>query len=145
MKPKFIKVIILNNLMKNGIKNTSEKLLIKSIKLLQKKSVKKNFEDILKLSIVNSSPHVFVKSVRRKKREPLKVPFLFNNSKKISYAAKFIVKECFLYKSTDTFQDKLCSEISKSANFKGQSIKKTEELLKSAFVNKKFSNYRWFH
>jgi len=97
------------------------------------------------LAIINNSPHVYVKSVKRRKREPLTVPFLFNNSKKISYAVKFIVKECSLNKSTNTFQDKISSELFKSANFEGQSTKKTEELLKSAFINKKFSNYRWFN
>ena len=50
------------------------------------------------------------KSIKRRKRESLKVPFLFNNSKKISYAAKFIVKECFLDKSLSTFQDKVSLE-----------------------------------
>jgi len=145
MKLKFIKTILLSNLMKNGIKNTSEKLLLKTFKLLQKGSFKKNFEDIIKLAIINNSPHVYVKSVKRRKREPLTVPFLFNNSKKISYAVKFIVKECSLNKSTNTFQDKISSELFKSANFEGQSTKKTEELLKSAFINKKFSNYRWFN
>jgi len=131
--------------MKNGIKNTSEKLLLKTSKLLQKELLKKKFEEIIKLAIINNSPHVYVKSVKRRKREPLTVPFLFNNSKKISYAVKFIVKECSLHKSTSTFQDKISSELFKSANFEGQSTKKTEELLKSAFINKKFSNYRWFN
>ena len=32
-----------------------------------------------------------------------------------------------------------------SNKFEINSLKKTEELLKSAFVNKKFSNYRWFN
>jgi len=145
MKLKFIKKILLNSLMKSGVKNTSEKLLLKTAKLLQKGLLKKNFESIIQLSIINSSPHVYIKSIKRRKRESLKVPFLFNNSKKISYAAKFIVKECFLDKSLSTFQDKVSLELLKSANFEGQNIKKTEELLKSAFINKKFSNYRWFN
>ena len=145
MKLKPIKTILLNSLMKNGIKYTSEKLLLKTTKLLQKKLPKKSFEDILKLSVINSSPHVFVKSVKRRKRESLKVPFLFNNAKKISYSTKFIVKECLLNKSANAFHDKIYSEVLKSANFEGQSTKKTEELLKSAFINKKFSNYRWFN
>ena len=145
MKLKFIKKILLNNLMKNGIKNTSEKLLLKIVKSLQKRLLKKNFENIIQLSIINSSPHVYIKSVKRRKREPLKVPFLFNNSKKISYAAKFIVKECLLDRSRNTFQDKVSLELFKSANFEGKSTKKTEELLKSSFINKKFSNYRWFN
>ena len=145
MKLKFIKKFLLNNLMKSGIKNTSEKLLLKIAKLLQKRLLKKNFENIIQVAIINSSPHVYIKSVKRRKREPLKVPFLFNNSKKISYAIKFIIKECVLDRSVGTFQDKASLELLKSANFEGQNIKKTEELLKSAFINKKFSNYRWFN
>lgn len=145
MKSNFIKKILLNNLMKNGAKSISEKLLLRTVKLIQKRLLNKKFEDTVKLAIINNSPHVFLKNVKRRKREPLKIPFLLNNGKRISYATKLVISECLLAKSGLRFSEKMYSEFLNSAKFEGNSLKKTEELLKSAFVNKKFSNYRWFN
>ena len=122
MKSKFIKTTLLNNLMKNGVKSTSEKLMLKATKLIQKNLLQKNFEDIVKLAIVNSSPHIFLKNVKRRKREPFKIPFILNKSKRIFYAAKFIVKQCLVSNFALKLQDKLYLEFIDSAKFESKSL-----------------------
>ena len=131
--------------MKNGVKSVSEKLTLKTVKLIQKRLLNKKLEDIVKLVIINNSPHVFLKNVKRRKREPLKIPFLLNHVKRISYATKLVINECLSSKSVSRFSEKMYLEFLNSAKFESNNLKKTEELLKSAFINKKFSNYRWFN
>ena len=68
MKTKEIKQNIYNLIMKNGKKQTSEKLFLKSLKLIQKISKTKNTTHIIKTSIVNSAPLTKIKLVKRNKK-----------------------------------------------------------------------------
>ena len=144
MKKKFTKHIFLNHLMKRGGKNTSEKLFIKASKMLQKNVRSKKFEDIIKVSLINSSPHVFLKKLKRRKKTSIEVPFLLNNRIKISYGIKFILRECSLRRDSYSTSKKIFLEFLDSSNSKGSCAKVTNELYKKSFVNKKFSSYRWF-
>ena len=144
MKKKYIKNNLLVHFMKNGKKNTSEKLLIKLLKLIQKKTFVKNFELILKLSLINSSPHVFLKKLKRRKKISLEVPFLLKTSMKISYGIKIITQRRAKKFSSSTFKNSCFEQILESSKFQGSLIKSTNELYKKSFVNKKLSNYRWF-
>ena len=58
-----------NRIMLNGNKRTSEKLLFKTIKLTQKISLKKRGEDIVKTSLINSSPTIYIRKIQRKKKK----------------------------------------------------------------------------
>mgnify|MGYP006238461537 CR=1 FL=1 len=140
MKKKFIKNNFIVHFMKNGKKATSEKLLLKLIKLIQKKLFVKKFESIFKLSVINSSPHVFLKKLKRRKKVPLEVPFLLKKSLKISYGIKLITQACV----KANFQRICFDQILESSKFQGSTIKIINELYKKSFVNKKLANYRWF-
>ena len=56
IKHKTLKQSIANLIMINGNKRTSEKVFFKTLKSIQENQLKKNFEAILKTSLVNSSP-----------------------------------------------------------------------------------------
>ena len=144
MRNYLIKNLLLNHLMKNGSKNLSEKLLIKIVKLIQKNLYYKNFEGLIKLSLINSSPHIFLKKLKRRKKVSLEVPFLLKNSIRISYGIKFILKEFLSHKNSLLLTNKIYRAFLESSSFKGFCIKNIDELHKKAFINKKFSNYRWF-
>ena len=66
---KAVKDILINQLMVNGNKHKSETILLNNLKSIQKASNKK-LDDILKLSIVNSSPYFSIKKIQRKKKSP---------------------------------------------------------------------------
>ena len=89
IKKKFTKSVILNLLMVNGNKNTSEKLLTNSFKLLQK-NTKKDFNLILKSSLKSLSPTV--STLRIKKRKTITtVPFFLTKQKRLIHAIKLIL------------------------------------------------------
>ena len=75
IKPnKAVKDILINQLMVNGNKHKSETILLNNLKSIQKVSNKK-LDEILKLSIVNSSPYFSIKKIQRKKKKPYGVSF----------------------------------------------------------------------
>jgi len=73
-----------NYLTKNGNKQTSEKLLLNSFKIIQKVQKTKNFKEILKLALVNSSPVIYIKKIKRRKKLALEFPFILKDTLKKS-------------------------------------------------------------
>ena len=64
MKKFFIKKLLINYFLINGRKHVSEKLLIKITKLIQKNILKKSFETIIKIALINS-PNNWAPNVKR--------------------------------------------------------------------------------
>ena len=54
--------------MVNGNKRISEKIFVKTLKTIQKTESKKDFESILKFSLINSAPLIYVKNIKRKRK-----------------------------------------------------------------------------
>jgi ribosomal protein S7 len=89
-----IKHKIFNHLMVNGNKETCEKTFLKSSKSLQK-SLLKNYQELIKIGIINSSPTVNVKQVKLKKGKKKNIkeyPFVLDSENRISLAIKFILE-----------------------------------------------------
>lgn len=81
-----------NHLMSEGNKSTCEKVIFKNIKLLQKTS-KKNHTDLIKLAVINSSPVIQLRQIRKKKRKSIKeFPYVLKKQNRISLGVKMIVK-----------------------------------------------------
>mgnify|MGYP001070889154 FL=1 len=138
-KKKFIKPVILNFLMVNGNKNTSENLLTKSFKLIQK-NTKKDFKLILKSSLKSLSPTV--STLRIKKRKTITtVPFFLTKQKRLIHAIKLILS---VSSKSSNKPYLLYQELLQSSKNKGNLKSKIKELQSNAFINKNFSNYRWF-
>ena len=68
IKKKSLKQNIFNRIMVNGNKRISEKIFVKTLKTIQKTESKKDFESILKFSLINSAPLIYVKNIKRKRK-----------------------------------------------------------------------------
>lgn len=143
-----IKTKLLNHLTKSGEKSTSEKILLKSLKKLQKESNKQT-KEIIKTALIHSTPvfkvHVIEnKKQRKKNRKIKKIPyFIVNNNARISLAIKFIM-EVIKKKKSKPLYSKLKHEILLNSQQKGESIEIKTELQKQVLINKRYFNfYRW--
>jgi small subunit ribosomal protein S7 len=128
----------INQLMKNGKKVASEKI-IKNI--LIKISLKGYSPvNVITLAINNVKPLIEVKNIRLKGNS-FQGPFPIKVSRQISLAIKTLIKSSSGKKK---FEDLLVDELINSFLGKSQSIKATNVLHKLASQNKLFSHYRWF-
>lgn len=134
---------LLSYMMANGNKQTSEKLTLKSLKNIQKTNNKKKSFDIIKIGIINNSPVIYMKNIKRKRKHTIEVPFLLKNSLRIAYGIKFILKSDFQTTSL-YFYKKLNKKIVDSSKLSNKSVENINRLYKKAVLKKKFANYRWF-
>jgi len=125
-----------NQLMFKGKKNKSELIFFNNCKKIQK-SYNKNSTDILKISIINSSPFFNIKKIRRKRKNLIEFPFFLDKKTRIMYALKEL--------TADKNKTAFYSEILNSANQKGKASNNKEKLHKESFLKKKTANYRWFY
>lgn len=152
MTKKFIKTLnikhrILNHLMSNGNKETCEKTFLKSSKSLQK-SLFKNYQELIKIGIINTAPIVNVKQVRLKKGKKKNVkeyPFVLNFENRISLAIKFIL-ETVKRKQTKPFYlyANLKQQIIANSQNNSAAVKKKDDLQKKTLLKKQYAYYRWF-
>jgi ribosomal protein S7 len=142
-----IKHKIFNHLMTNGNKETCEKTFLKSSKSLQK-SIFKNYQELIKIGIINTAPIINVKQVKLKKGKKKKVkeyPFVLNSENRISLAIKLILeavkkkenKPLYLYTN-------LKQEITANSQNDSSAVKKKYDLQKNTLLKKQFAYYRWF-
>ena len=133
--------------MKSGKKTTGEKILLKSLKSLQK-STDKNFKILLHSAIINSASAFKVneQAVKRGKRKAIKsIPsFIISDSLRVTTALKLLTKISTKNKSSDFLYKKLMTEILSSSALKGQSVDQKNEIQKQILVNKRYlSKFRW--
>lgn len=125
-----------NHLMSKGNKSTCEKVIFKNIKLLQKTS-KKNHTDLIKLAVINSSPVIQLRQIRKKKRKSIKeFPYVLKKQNRISLGVKMIVKN---NETTSFYEEILLFSKKRSEALK---IKETKQEL--ALTTKKNIFFRWF-
>src|SRR6056300_340847 len=142
-----LKTKIVNSFMINGEKKTSEKILLKSLKSLQK-STKKNYKEVLHLFIVNSTSTFKVNEqvVKKGKRKVTKSTpsFILNDSLRISTSLKSTKNVLKRSKQSNSFYSRLSDEILSSSELKGQVVEKKNELQKQILLNKRYlSKFRW--
>jgi ribosomal protein S7 len=143
MKRKTLKQSVFKRIMVNGNKRTSEKVFLKTLKLIQKTEPLKSFEAIFKTALVNSSPLLYVKQIKRKRKRTVEFPFLLNSNLKLSYAIKFLVLNS-RKKKVQSFCKNLNLELLNSSKKNSTSFKQRIDLHKDGFAKRKFANYRWF-
>lgn len=138
---------LINQLLINGKKTTSEKILLHSFKELQKYS-NKHSKKLIQLSIINNISIFKLHKLKNKKQKRNKkvkeIPtFISSKTARNSLAIKFILKNIEIKKST-TFYSKLTQEIYLSAQSKNKSIEKKNELQKQVILKKHFLKYyKW--
>ena len=138
-----LKSNIFKKIMLNGNKQTSEKIFLKSLKIIQKIHYNKKFEDIVKFGLINSSPVVYLKTIKRKRKQTMEFPFLLQDKLRLSYGIKLILKTC-KFSKFKKFYEQLNLELTESSKNLGLNKDKKLQLHQQAFAKKKFSNYRWF-
>ena len=142
-----LKSKIVNTLMKNGRKITGEKILLKSLKSLQKLT-DKSFKVLLHSAIVNSASAFKVneQAVKKGKRKAIKnIPsFIINDSLRITTALKLLTRISTKNKNSNFLYKKLVSEILSSSALKSQSIDRKNEIQRQILVNRRYlSKFRW--
>ena len=75
----------------------------------------------------------------------LEVPFLIKEELKLYYGVKYILQVRDLKRAPYQFCVKLYLELVAISKLEGSNTKKTDEIYKKSFLNKKFTNYRWFN
>lgn len=150
MKEKNLKIKnkLINNLTKNGEKKTSEKILLKSLKELQKSS-RKQSKELVKLALLQSTPifklhRISNKKLKKKKRRVKEIPaFISKTSARTSLAIKFILTS-IKKKTSSNFYVKLKENFLATAQTKGEAIKLKNDLQQQTIQHKRFLKYyRW--
>jgi ribosomal protein S7 len=146
-KTTILKNRIINIFMKNGKKRTSEKILLRSSKLLQKSS-SKNFQNLVQLAIINTTSAFKINEqvMKKGKRKSKKVTpsFIVKDSLRIMTALKFIRNTVQRNKSSTSLYKDLANEILASFSSKSQSIEQKTKLQTQILVNKRYlSKFKW--
>lgn len=142
-----LKTKITNIIMRNGKKNTGEKILLKFAKKLQKSNAK-NFKKIVQLAIINSSSTFKLNEqvIKKGKRKTTKSTpsFIMTDSLRIMMSLKSIKQLAVKSNNSNRFYEVLVNEILLTSNLKGQSVDKKTELQKQILANKRYlSKFRW--
>jgi ribosomal protein S7 len=148
---KELKQKILSYFLKNGKKQNCESILLKTIKHIQK-SNKQSHTEIIKLSVLNTTPIfkiIKLKQKKKKKKKGMKnvkeIPgFLSNRIFRLSYALKLTITTARKKKTNLTFYNQLKNEILLNAKYSSNTINLKDESQKQALQKKKFfKHYRW--
>ena len=152
MKSRKKKSIILKNkivnvFMRNGKKHTSEKILLKSSKLLQKSS-KKNFQNLVQFAVINTTSAFKLNEqvMKKGKRKSKKITpsFIVKDSLRVMTALKFVKNTTQKSKNSTNFYKGLAKEILASASLKSQSIEQKTKLQTQILSNKRYlSKFKW--
>ena len=133
---------ILNRIQLQGKKRTSEKIVFKSIKAIQKQFLK-NSKLIIKSAIISSSPVTQIKKIRRKRRKTTEFPVILKRNLRLSSGIQYLIKYS-KKKSPQSFHFNFVLEIINSSKYKSNSVSQKEHIHESSFINKKYASYRWF-
>jgi small subunit ribosomal protein S7 len=138
---------VLNTLMLSGKKTTCEKVVLKSLKLLQKTTIK-NCRSVIQLAVINSTPTFKVneQAVKKGKRKSTKdVPsFILSDYLRIMMSLKFLKEVASKNRGSVDFYQSLAKEVLSSSLHKSQSVDKKNDLQKQVLLNKRYlSNFRW--
>jgi ribosomal protein S7 len=142
-----IKNKLINHITKNGEKKTSEKLLLKSLKKLQKTS-KKQVKALLQLCILNSTPifKLHTSSNKKQKKRNKKIrempTFIVRPEIRTSLSIKFILSN--KEKMSKNFYSELTKKVLLTTQSKSGPISSKNELQKKIILNKRYlTYYRW--
>jgi ribosomal protein S7 len=145
--PVVLKNQIVNIIMKSGKKRTGEKILMKFVKSLQK-STTKNFQSLVQLAIINSTPAFKLneQTLKKGKRKSTKIipSFIAKDSLRVVTALKFIRDVAHKDNSALSFYQSLKNEVLDASSSKGQSTEQKTKLQNQILLNKRYlAKFRW--
>lgn len=137
-----IKTKIINNLTLNGKKDTSNKIVLKSLKQLQKNCLKQS-KKLINLSLIVTTPifkvHKIIK--KRKKKRIVEIPVLINSNKsKFSLGIKLFLST-LKTKKTGNFYTKFYKETLSNIQSEKSSVKLKNNTQKQALTKKRIFYY----
>lgn len=138
---------MVNVFMTNGHKHISEKMLLRSSKLIQKSS-KKPFQQLVQLAVINTaSTFKLSEQVMKKgRRKSTKVTpsFIIKDSLRIMTALKSIKITVRKSRSSVTSYENLAKEILAFSSMKGQLVEQKTKLQNQILLNKRYlSKFKW--
>ncbi|MFD1929744.1 30S ribosomal protein S7 [Sporosarcina siberiensis] len=131
---------LINSMMVDGKKGTSQKILYGAFELVKERSGKDPLE-VFETALANVMPVLEVRA-RRVGGANYQVPVEVRPERRTTLGLRFFV----LYsrrRGEKTMEERLANEILDASNNTGASVKRREELHKMADANKAFAHYRW--
>ena len=141
--PKFKDLVLskfMNNLMLDGKKSVSEKIVYGAFDEIENK-VKRPALEVFHEALDNIKPSVEVRS-RRVGGATYQVPVEVRPQRREALAIRWLIKAS-RDRNEKTMKDRLASELIDAVNTRGSAVKKKEDTHKMAEANKAFSHYRW--
>ena len=131
---------LINNIMLDGKKGTSQKIVYGAFDRIAAKTGK-NAVEVFEEAINNIMPVLEVKA-RRIGGATYQVPIEVRPERRQTLALRWVT--VFTRKRGEkTMQERLANELMDAANNTGASVKKKEDMHKMAEANKAFAHYRW--
>ena len=141
--PKFKDLVLskfMNNLMLDGKKSVSEKIVYGAFDEIENKMKRPPLE-VFHEALDNIKPSVEVRS-RRVGGATYQVPVEVRPQRREALAIRWLIKAS-RDRNEKTMKDRLASELIDAVNTRGAAVKKKEDTHKMAEANKAFSHYRW--
>ena len=141
--PKFKDLVLskfMNNLMLDGKKSVSEKIVYGAFDEIENKMKRPPLE-VFHEALDNIKPSVEVRS-RRVGGATYQVPVEVRPQRREALAVRWLIKAS-RDRNEKTMKDRLASELIDAVNTRGSAVKKKEDTHKMAEANKAFSHYRW--
>ncbi|MGE3609665.1 MAG: 30S ribosomal protein S7 [Bacteriovoracaceae bacterium] len=141
--PKYNDILItkvINTLMYDGKKSTSESIFYQALDLVEKKVGEEGIK-VFKKAMNNIKPAVEVKS-RRIGGATYQVPVEVRPNRKQSLALRWL-RDYSRSRAGKNMVEKLADEIIDAANNRGGAVKKREDVYKMAEANKAFAHLKW--
>jgi len=126
--------------MKDGKKNTAEKIVYKALDIIEQHSPKASI-NVLEQAVRNATPLLQVKS-RRVGGATYQVPVQVAPDRGLSLAIRWLISSAKA-RAGKSMAEKLAAELSDAANEQGTTIKKREDTHRMAEANRAFAHYRW--
>jgi small subunit ribosomal protein S7 len=131
---------LINKLMVDGKRGTSQKILYGAFELVQERSGKDPLE-VFDAALTNIMPVLEVKA-RRVGGSNYQVPIEVRPERRSTLGLRYLVNYSRL-RGEKTMEERLANEILDASNNTGSSVKKREDMHKMAEANKAFAHYRW--
>lgn len=133
---------IINQLLLNGKRSISEKILLQSIKLFDKSFIK-DYKNLINCAVVNLTPLLKIKQLKQKNKRLQKkeFPFITNRKNRISLAIKFFLKRMKTKKEIQTYK-MIVTDLVEITTNSGKYISKKKDLYEYACLKKKYFYYR---
>ncbi len=131
---------LVNNLMYDGKKGVSQKIVYEAFEILKEKTGKDALE-VFEAAMNNIMPMLEVKA-RRIGGATYQVPIEVRPERRQALAMRWLI-DYSRKRGEKTMKERLAGELLDASNNTGTSVKKKEDMHRMAEANKAFAHYRW--